>query len=92
MSDAPSPDAMICLSVATAIPGIFGFLCPAPLDQDGHDGDAVRGQQTKAVAASLALGVAATAVAKRPWPLIVAVVMVAVLLGEYQVHHLWGDS
>ena len=90
--DGPSPDAMIALSIGTAVPGIFGFFCPGPLDQADHDPGSIRLQQTKACAASLLLGAAAAGVAKKPWPFLIAVTLTALLMGEYEVHRRRGAS
>ena len=84
MSDGPSPDAMVALSIGTAIPGLWGFFCPGPLDQDSHDEKTVRLQQAKAGVASLGLGAVASGIAKKPWPFLVAVALVGVLMWEYE--------
>lgn len=84
MSDGPSPDALVALSIGTAVPGIWGFFCPAPYAQDDQDLSTIRFQQAKAGAASLTLGVIASAIAKKPWPFLVAVALVGLLLCEYE--------
>lgn len=83
-NEAPSPDAMIALSIGTAVPGLFGFFCPGPLDQGDHDRDNIKFQQAKAAVASLTLGVIGTCIAKKPWPFLVTVAMVGLLLWEYE--------
>lgn len=82
--DGPSPDAMIALSIGTAVPGVWGFFCPSPLDQGDHDVDTVRLQQAKAAVASLTLGVIASAIAKKPWPFLVSLALVGLLMWEYE--------
>lgn len=84
MSDGPTPDAMIALSVATAVPGLWSFLCPPVLDQDPYDDSITRGQQAKAIVVSLGLGTIASMIAKKPYPFLAAVVMIVLLLAEYE--------
>lgn len=84
MSESPSPDAFIALSVATAVPGLWSFLCPPVLDQDPYDDATTRLQQTKAVVASLGLGTVAACIARKPWPFLAAVLMVVLMLIEFE--------
>lgn len=77
-------DGIVALSVATAIPGLWGFLCPPTTDQGPYPDEIVRLQQSKAVAASLALGTTAALLVKKPWPFLVAVIMVVIMLAEYE--------
>ena len=82
----PSQDAMVALSIGTAVPGLWGFFCPSPTDQDGHDKETIRVQQAKAGAASLAVGFAGTVICHKPWPFLVALALVGLLLWEYESH------
>jgi len=79
------PAPIAALAVATAVPGFYGFFCPDILGSKDHDPQLVKLQQTKAAGASLALGAAASAISKTPWPFLIAVVLVGVLTWEYEV-------
>ncbi len=80
----PPPAAAVALMVATAVPGLFGFFCPGVLDAGKHPDAAVRLQQTKAGVASLALGAAGSAATKTPWPFILSLTLVCLVLWEYR--------
>ena len=84
MSDGPSTEAMIGLSIATAVPGVWSFFCPAVLDQGPYADDVVRLQQVKAAVASLGLGAVASTIARKPWPFLVALFMIGILYAEYE--------
>ena len=82
MSDGPSTEAVIGLSIGTAIPGLWCLFCPPVLDTGQYDLEVVRLQQVKAVAASLGLGAVASTIARKPWPFLVAVAITGLLLCE----------
>ena len=84
MSDGVSTDALVGLSIATAVPGLWCVFCPPVLDAGAHDTQVFREQQLKAVAASLALGAVASTIAKKPWPFLVAVAVTLLMLAEYE--------
>lgn len=83
MSD-PSPDSMVTLSVVTAVPGLWSFLCPPVLDQSPYADQLVRTQQAKACFISLAFGTLAGLMVKKPYPFLVAVGMCVIMLAEYE--------
>lgn len=85
----PTPNMAIMITVGTAIPGVFGFFVPAVLDvaRGEHDRDLVRLQQAKASTASLVLGAVGSAVTKTPWPFLLSVGLVALLMWEFEVAH-----
>ena len=84
MSDGPSTEAIIGLSIATGVPGLWSLFVPSVMDQAPYNLEVVRLQQTKATVASLALGVAASSIARKPWPFLVAVFAVGLLLWEWE--------
>lgn len=84
MSDGPSTEAVIGLSIGTAIPGLWAVLCPPVLDQSAHAVEIVRLQQVKAVAASLALGAVAATIARKPWPFLISVAITGIMLAEFE--------
>lgn len=82
MSDGPSTEAVIGLSIGTAIPGIWCLFCPPVLDTGQYAVETVRLQQVKATAASLLLGGVASTIARKPWPFLVAVAITGLMLAE----------
>lgn len=86
MSDGPSQDALVALSIGTAIPGLWGFFCPGPTEQGQHDVQTVRVQQAKAGVASVGLGVIGSMIVRKPWPFVIAVALVGLLMAEYASH------
>lgn len=88
----PTPDAAMSIGVVTGCLGIFGFLCPGVLDAIKHDSATVRTQQAKAAIASLGLGAAGSAFTKTPWPFLVSLVMVGLLVWEFETHQSAGDQ
>ena len=84
MSDGPSTEAMIGLSIATAVPGVWSVFCPPVLDQGPYADEVVRMQQLKATAASLALGGVAASIARKPWPFLVAIFICGLMIAEYE--------
>ena len=83
MSDGPSTEAVIGLSIATAVPGVWSFFCPPVLDQSPYGDELVKQQQIKATVASLALGATAGMIARKPWPFLVAMFICGLMVWEY---------
>jgi hypothetical protein len=81
-----SPAQATAFTVAMGVPGIFGFFCPGPLDTTSHPPNLVRQQQAKAIVASLALGCAGTSFTRTPWPFLLSLALVGILMAEYKQH------
>lgn len=88
----PPPDAAMSIGVATGCLGIFGFLCPAVLEVADKPDDRVRLQQAKATIAALGLGAAGSAVTKTPWPFLTAVIMIGLLMWEFESNRSRGPA
>lgn len=92
MSAAPPPAELMSISVAAGVMSIYGMLCPALLDAAGADSDRVDYQQSKALVASLILGVAGACATRSPWPLLTAVATVTLVSREYGVNRRRGPA
>ncbi len=72
------------LAVATGVTGLYGVFVPDALTAAQLPGPHVHHQQVKAGAASLLLGAACSAVTRTPWPFLLALALVAVLMAEFE--------
>lgn len=83
MSRQPPAPAPVAIGIVTAIPGLFSFFCPSVLEVDNYDPGVVKLQQAKAGIAGLLLGAAGSWAVQAPWPFLLAIVIVAVVMWEY---------
>ena len=84
MSEAPSAEATMAITMLASVPGVFAFFLPDPLGARDHDERHVRMQQVKGSVASLGLGAVGSAVTRTPWPFLLAVALTGLMLWEYQ--------
>lgn len=92
MAESMSAEATVAVTVGCAVPGLFGFFCPAVLEVGGHDRQAVRLQQAKASVASLVLGAAGSVITRTPWPFLLAAALIGLLMWEYESAHRRGGE
>ena len=71
------------LAVATGVSSLYGVFVPDALSAAQLDQARVHEQQLKAGVASLILGAGCSAIARSPWPFLLAVALVALLMTEF---------
>lgn len=78
-----SQEAGLALLTAASVPGLYCLALPPLSDMRAADPDQIRRGQLHGAALSLAVGAAASMIARKPWPLLVAGATVVYLTTMY---------